>query len=265
MPCLKYPSFVLYFPAFTFIFIDRINSKAVLSKKPSSFQFKKFSVQHDRSTHKVGTDGVLLGAWVNTEGCHSILDVGTGSGVIALMMAQRTPPDTRIDAIDINPNDAEQARENVLHSPWPEKIIVHHVRLQEFESHPADLIVSNPPFFKNSAKPPSASRSQARHTDTLSQEELLTHGNRLLAPSGRLAVVLPDAEGRKFVQLAESNGWYCARMCFFHSRESKPAERVLLELTREQKPLHHEKLVLYKGESLVWTDAYRALTGNFYL
>lgn len=222
-------------------------------------------MRHDRSTHKVGTDGVLLGAWVDCERCHAILDAGTGSGVIALMMAQRTPPGTRIEAIDLNPDDAEQARENVAASPWPEKVAVHHVRLQDFESSPFDLIISNPPFFENSAKPPSASRAQARHTDTLSQEELLAHSLRLLTPHGKLAVVLPDAEGRKFVQLAESRGWYCCRMCFFHSRESKPAERVLLELTREHAPLKQEKLVLYEGDSLTWTMAYRALTGNFYL
>lgn len=222
-------------------------------------------MQHDRSTHKVGTDGVLLGAWVDHEGCHSMLDAGTGSGVIALMMAQRTPQGTRIEAIDLNADDAEQARENVSASPWPEKVAVHHVRLQEFESSAFDLIISNPPFFENSAKPPSASRAQARHTDTLSQQELLTHSLRLLSPHGKLAVVLPDAEGRKFVQLAESGGLFCGRMCFFHSRESKPAERLLLELSREQRPLKQEKLVLYEGDTLTWTAEYRALTGNFYL
>lgn len=236
-----------------------------MSKKPASFQFKKFSVQHDRSTHKVGTDGVLLGAWVDCTGCSSILDAGTGSGVIALMMAQRTPGHTRIEAIDINETDSEQARENVKDSPWPEKITVHLESLQRFEGLPFDLIISNPPFFINSAKPPVAQRAQARHTDTLSQEELLDHSKRLLHPQGKLAVVLPDAEGRKFVQLAESKGWCCIRMCFFHSRESKPAERLLIELTHDQKPLQQEKLVLYEGDSLAWTNAYKALTGNFYL
>jgi len=220
-------------------------------------------VRHDRSTHKVGTDGVLLGAWVDCTGCSSILDAGTGSGVIALMMAQRTPDHARIEAIEINETDAEQARENAKNSPWPEKVIVQHQSLQRFESMPFDLIVTNPPFFINSAKPPIAHRAQARHTDTLSQEELLAHSKRLLHPHGKLAVVLPDTEGRKFIQLAESLGWHCNRMCFFHSRESKPAERLLLELAHDKKSLQQEKLVLYEGNSLAWTDAYIGLTGNF--
>ena len=116
-----------------------------MSKSGSHFHFKQFSVRHDRSTMKVGTDGVLLGAWVNVDDSKRILDIGTGSGVIALMLAQRTTSDVLIDAVEVESDDAAQAKENVLQSPWPRRIDVHHTPIQNFHSDECyDLIVSQP-------------------------------------------------------------------------------------------------------------------------
>src|SRR5688500_14273906 len=205
----------------------------MMGSKP--FQFKQFSVAQNHCTHKVGTDGVLLGAWVNVnDGDRTILDVGTGSGLIALMLAQRTNRETHIDAVEIESMDADQAKENVLHSPWPEKIRIHHTSIQQFlPGIEYDLIVSNPPYFENSLLPPKKKRTQARHTEQLSFNDLLHHADRLLTPQGRLAVILPPAGGLKFIDQARLLKLAPIRSAHFRSRAEKPVERVLMELAYE--------------------------------
>ncbi len=235
-------------------------------KTNDSFHFKQFSVKHDRCTHKVGTDGVLLGAWVGISGANRILDVGSGSGVIALMLAQRSEHNTHIDAIDISSEDCEQAKENVASSPWPEKILIKNIALQQFESTAYDLIVSNPPFFIDSAKPPSEERIRARHTESLPPLQLLKHARRLLAIEGKLCLILPVAEAQRFISLAEETGWYCHRLCEFKARTNKPVERLLFELHLQKYEIKKESLVLYEKEiGEEWTAAYKILTRDFYL
>jgi tRNA1Val (adenine37-N6)-methyltransferase len=234
-------------------------------KSSAHFHFKKFSVAHDRSTHKVGTDGVLLGAWVNTENVHCILDIGTGTGIIALMMAQRTPADVEIEAVELEKDDADQALRNIQQSPWPEKIKVYHTAIQDFSSHKKyDLIISNPPYFINSYLPPEKKRSQARHTQELSFEELLYCASRLLAPSGKLAVILPYDEGLRFKELAREHSLLCQRQCAFRSRAHKPVERLLFEFSNQENSMSNEEIILY-GEGEHWSSDYRKLTGDFYL
>ncbi|MGC4023205.1 MAG: methyltransferase, partial [Cyclobacteriaceae bacterium] len=156
------------------------------------FRFKQFSVNNDKCAMKVGTDAVLLGAWMDLDNAQSILEIGTGSGVIALMVAQRTPADAHIDAIEIEEQDATQAKENVKNSPWPSKIGIHQAAFQDFENKTKyDLIFSNPPYFNKSLLPPSSERSRVRHTNTLSYEELIVHSLRLINTKGKLAVILP--------------------------------------------------------------------------
>lgn len=233
-------------------------------KTKDIFRFKQFSVKHDRCAHKVGTDGVLLGAWADVSHANRILDAGTGSGVIALMMAQRSSPQTHIDAIDISEEDVKQARENIADSPWPNKISVEHFTLQQFESDSYDLIVSNPPFFIDSAKPPAEERTRARHTESLPPEELLTHAKRLLASKGKLCVILPVTEGQSLIALAEGRGWHCTRLCEFKARVNKPVERLLIQLEQQKHDLRKESLILYERDE-VWTTDYKNLTGSFYL
>lgn len=230
------------------------------------FRFKQFSVKHDRCAHKVGTDGVLLGAWTEVAKAKRILDVGAGSGVIALMLAQRSSPDSLIDAIDISQQDCEQANENVALSPWPTKVRIRNIAFQKFESVPYDLIVSNPPYFIDSAKPPVEERNRARHTESLPQEELLENAKRLLAPSGKLCLILPVTEGQSFITRALTLGWHCTRLCEFRSRSNKPVERLLFQLQLSEHDLIKESLVLYKNETgEEWTDDYKKLTRDFYL
>jgi len=233
-------------------------------RNKNTFRFKQFSIGHGKATMKVGTDGVLLGAWTSVSQAKRILDAGTGSGMIALMLAQRTQSDVHIDAIDLSAEDCEVAEGNIEQSPWPEKVKVHHSALQNFLAEPYDLIVSNPPFFINSYKPPKEKRALARHADTLTHTELLNHSKRLLTPTGRLNVVLPETEAILFQTMSKTSGWCCTRRCIFRSRSSKPPERILLELRMEISPLREEELVLYSSD-LEWSDDYRALTKEFYL
>jgi tRNA1Val (adenine37-N6)-methyltransferase len=235
-----------------------------MSRKQDTFRFKQFSIQHDRCAHKVGTDGVLLGAWADVSEASRILDVGTGSGVVALMMAQRSSPDAHIDAIDISFDDCEQAIENVAASPWPEKVNVQHIALQHFESDAYDLIVSNPPFFIDSAKPPNEERTRARHTESLAPEELLYHARRMLNTEGKLCLILPVTEAQRFISFASSLQWHCTRLCEFRARVTKPVERILFQLELHMHPTEKESLILYEqGE--VMTPDYRNLTRDFYL
>ena len=229
------------------------------------FRFKQFSIEDNRCAHKVGTDGTLLGAWVNLDTAKNILDIGTGSGLIALMLAQRSTSSAHIDALEMVASDCSQASENVKHSPWPRKISIHHVRVQDFESAKKfDCIVSNPPFFNNSFKPPVQSRITPRHTDTLPFDELIEHSKRLLTKDGRLHVILPHTEGSQFIETAKSKSLHLTRQWSFRTRQDKPIERWLLSFTQETSSVETGEILLYEKDD-DWSDSYRILTQDFYL
>lgn len=234
-------------------------------KTRGDFHFKKFSVSHDNSTHKVGTDGVLLGAWTNVENAKDILDIGTGSGVIALMLAQRTPESSHIDAVEINERDAAQAKENFKRSPWAEKISIHNTSIQDFKPNKTyDLIVSNPPFFINSYLPPDADRTKARHTSDLPFEDIIQKTKSLLKATGRLSIVLPPNEATKFTELASGHNLKLQRQLSFQSRKHKPVERLLLEFGFENFTTERTELLLYQQND-EWTESYRGLMKDFLL
>ena len=236
-----------------------------MAKSGTHFHFKQFSVRHDRCSMKVGTDGVLLGAWADVSDATDLLDIGTGSGVIALMLAQRTSPDTHIEAVEIEEEDATQANENVTASPWPGKVNVHHKPVQTFHSDRCyDLIVSNPPFFINSQKPPGDRRTRTRHTTSLDYETLLNSVVTLLNESGRFNVVLPFTEGLHFIELAQRVGLYCTRKYSFRTRAEKPIERWLLEFSKHATKTEEGEILLYSND-LNWSDGYKQLTREFYL
>lgn len=244
-----------------------VSSRIMKRLKPDQFHFKKFSVTHKRSSMKVGTDGVLLGAWVNVAGAQSILDIGTGTGVIALMLAQRTASGAHVDAVEINPEASLDARENFQQSPWQARL---HLITQPIQSYipkkSYDLIVSNPPYFINSYKPPIATRQIARHADSLPFEDILAVSKKWLAHSGRMAVILPVQEGALFMAQASHYGFWCIRLCHFKTRPHKPAERLLLEFALTRQEHTEEHLTLYQdvtGEE--WSAGYRELTRHFYL
>ena len=231
------------------------------------FRFKKFSVSHGLSAMKVGTDAVLLGSWANIGDAKNILDIGTGTGTIALMLAQRSNDRAEIDAVEIEKTDAEQAKENFERSPWPNKLHIHHSSIQDFyPSRKYDVIVSNPPYFNNSQSPPDEKRYHARHTVKLNHNDLATAAKRLLEKDGKLSIVLPFDEGNQFIALAESNMLYCSRRFGFRTRAGKRIERWLMEFQNHPQTTETGEILLYKNKSgEIWDDSYVNLTKDFYL
>ncbi|MBL7858558.1 MAG: methyltransferase [Cyclobacteriaceae bacterium] len=238
-----------------------------MAKSNTHFNFKQFAVHHDRCSMKVGTDGVLLGAWTDIRHVNTILDIGTGSGVIALMLAQRTSDHVAIDAVEIEAEDAAQARGNVTQSPWPKKVVLHEIAVQDFfPTNQYELIVSNPPYFNNSWQPPDPKRYQTRHTVTLTYTDLLSAVTRLLSPKGRFSLILPFTEGLHFIELALALGLHCSRQWSFRTRKGKPIERWLLEFSPVRMTREENEIVLYehdRGEE--WSAPYKELTRDFYL
>ncbi|MBR4521045.1 MAG: methyltransferase [Paludibacteraceae bacterium] len=235
----------------------------------TGFQFKQFFVKHDRCAMKVGTDGVLLGAWAPRSAIYRILDIGTGSGLIALMLAQRFT-DAQIDAIDIDADACAQAAGNFASSPWADRLHATHCSLQDWQMVNGklyDLIVSNPPYFVDSLKNPDAARSTARHNDTLPFGELVTISAKLLAPGGTLAIIVPAEVEELLQDLVAAHQLQCSQRCYVHPKPGRPAKRVLLawqRSSREIREIRTEQLTL-ENEQGGRSEAYRQLTRDFYL
>jgi len=207
---------------------------------------------------KVGTDGVFLGAWVSLSGKErTILDAGTGTGVIALMMAQRSSV-ASVFAIDIDPASIEEAAENFIASPWPERLSAKLCDFREWDS-PVDLIVCNPPFFTNALKAPQERRTLARHNDTLTHSDLVEGALRCLTADGRLAVVLPCDEASSLLKLAAGAGLFPARICNLRTSPGKAPKRTLLELSAKKTP------PAVPEEIVIESEEYKSLTRDFYL
>ena len=232
--------------------------------KSTGFTFKQFHVQHDRCAMKVGTDGVLLGCWTDVPAEGSVLDIGTGSGLIALMVAQRTQ--AQIDAIDIASDAYEQACINFAQSPWNERIKAHIASIQEWQ-HEAlyDLIISNPPYFNNSLKNPDKGRELARHTDSLSYADLFAHSARLLKDEGRLSIILPAEAESEACNLARTHGLSLTRVTRVYSKESKPARRVLLSWTKKADCVVQEDILVLENAEGGRSAQYQELAKDFYL
>jgi tRNA1Val (adenine37-N6)-methyltransferase len=237
----------------------------------SAFRFKRFVIHQDRCAMKIGTDGILLGAWVQAKQPQRILDIGTGTGLIALMMAQRFP-NAVIDAVEIEPNAAEQAARNFSASPWPERLNLRHQSVQSFASSGLPdkaytLIVSNPPWFVDSLKSDETSRNLARHTDSLSHDELLNSVRLLLHSSGRFAVVLPFSDSASFIHVAHERSLYCRRQCHVRSKPGLSPHRVLLEFetVHAESPVIPHELIIENEQHHDYTESFRELARDFYL
>ena len=238
------------------------------------FQFKQFLVKQGRSAFKVGTDGVLLGAWASVENAGSILDVGTGTGLIALMLAQRTAAGIvdagiHIVALEIEKSSCEQAMDNVRMSPWNQKIKVINRSFQDYcETEPAkfDLIVSNPPFFSDSRKPDKPGKEISRHDTLLGLGEMVSGVGKLLTPEGKFCVILPVEESNKLQKLAGENGLHLYRICRVSPSTNLPVKRNLLEFRRKPvETVEESEMAIERDRRHDYTDAYRELTQDFYL
>jgi tRNA1Val (adenine37-N6)-methyltransferase len=231
------------------------------------FIFKQFTVHQDRCAMKIGTDGVLLGAWTTLKHQpESILDIGAGSGVISLQLAQRSNAMT-IDAIEIADNAFEQCIENFENSPWGDRLFCYHASLQEFASEMEesyDLIVSNPPFYTENYKTNDLARDQARFNDALPFEHLLVSVRQLLSEKGRFAVILPKKEEVAFVSLAEELSLFPCRICRVKGTANSEEKRSLMEFSFQKKTVIQTTLVM-ETERHVYTEEYLDLVRDFYL
>ncbi len=231
------------------------------------FRFKQFAIQQERCAMKVGTDGVLLGAWAALPAEGNILDIGTGTGILALMAAQRTT-ECRITAIEIDADAAEQAKENVAASPWHDRIEVLHADFNEFARDTERrfaAILSNPPYFEESLRPNDGARCTARHTVTLQYDALFSLARRLLLPEGRLSLVIPADLYKRVDECAMLSGWSATRLTYVCTTPRKSPKRVLCEWQQGiAAPCPTERLVIAHSPNC-YTDAYRELTRDFYL
>ena len=231
------------------------------------FKFKQFAVFHDKCAMKVGTDGVLLGAWARGDGAQSILDVGTGSGLIALMAAQRNVS-AKITAIEIDNDAALQAKENVENSPFGTRISVFPLSFQDFAAHTRDkfdTIVSNPPFFVHSLPSPDLRRSDARHADSLPMEELFRLSKKILSDTGRLTLIYPFSEWENVRLIAEKEGLFLWRKTVVFPTVAGLPKRVLCEFgVREIEKTFVDTLVI-ELERYRYTPEFVELTQEFYL
>jgi tRNA1Val (adenine37-N6)-methyltransferase len=229
----------------------------------SYFQFKQFVVNQEDCAMKVGTDGVLLGAWFDFKENGSVLDIGTGTGLIALMAAQRGADS--VVAVEIDEKAARQAAENVASSKWKDIVTVVHSDIACFSDDKRfDAVVCNPPFFRDSLRSPDSVRSQARHNDTLSYEKLAEVVNCLLYDSGLFSLVLPYDMADTFISVAAKNGLYLCKRTNVVTRKGNLPKRVLLSLCKQVKVCVTDELVMF-DELNNETSEYISIVRDFYL
>jgi tRNA1Val (adenine37-N6)-methyltransferase len=232
----------------------------------SWFQFQQFRVEQDRCAMKISTDAVLLGSLVQSDAPKQILDIGTGTGVIALMLAQRFP-EASLTALELDPEAASQAKENCEQSPFSQRLTVLQGRFQDFlVEERFDLLVSNPPFFPDHLPTSDPKRQQALHTDSLSFEELLQKASQLLAPSGSFWVILPPRQMQDFIQFATAHGLFPRTRVGIRDSAAKPIHRevVCFSFSEALTPALPEELFL-KNEDGSYSERYQQLISGFLL
>lgn len=230
------------------------------------FHFKQFTVYHDRCAMKVGTDGVLLGAWTDISDVKTALDIGTGTGLISLMIAQRNRNIT-IDAIDIEINAIAQAKDNIKNSPFADQIKCTQCSVQEFAEKyekKYDIIVSNPPFFTESLKSPDNQRSLARHDDTLSINDLLKASAKLLNNNGKLSLIYPYEYKNSISNIAKQNHLFINKAANVYPTPSSQPRRILLEISKNQTPIQENSLTIEESRH-IYSDEFTELVKDFYL
>lgn len=234
------------------------------------FQFKEFKIHQDKTAMKVGTDGVLLGAWCAVDFYpDSILDIGAGTGVISLMLAQRCDALT-IDAVELDENAYEQTVENFEQSDWGDRLYCYHASFQEFaneiagEEETYDLIISNPPFYTDDFETEDSARNKARFTSSLAFEEILTGVSKILSEKGKFNVIIPFKEEKNFIKLALNNNLFLSRVCRVQGNETSEIKRSLLAFSFHPSAIKEEHLIIEKSRHN-YTEAYINLTKDFYL
>ncbi|WP_105167580.1 tRNA1(Val) (adenine(37)-N6)-methyltransferase [Pseudoalteromonas sp. T1lg23B] len=233
----------------------------------SGFAFKQFKIQQSNTAMKVSTDGIMLGAWINLSNAKYLLDIGCGTGLLSLMCKQRQPQ-LHVDAVEIDSGAVKDAQSNIKHSPWPD-IRLHHGDIQSFKNqHVFDVVICNPPYFNNSLKGPSHARNTARHTDSLTFEELIETFLKVSHDLSRLAIILPCKEAEQFQSMAYSSGLSLQRHCQVSSSKEKGPTRSMMEFQRIQRIQPQaslvESLCIYQPGQ-IYTEDFIKLCQDFYL
>ncbi|WP_431165910.1 tRNA1(Val) (adenine(37)-N6)-methyltransferase [Tenacibaculum halocynthiae] len=234
------------------------------------FKFKEFTIHQDKTAMKIGTDAVLLGAWCSLNNYpDTILDIGSGTGIISLMLAQRSNAST-IDAVEIEANAYEQTVENFEQSDWGDRLFCYNAPFTEFaiemteEEEQYDLIISNPPFYNDEFETADLARNKARFTTSLSFKELIEGVRNLLSKDGLFSVIIPFKEEEEFIQIGKLNNLFPNKICHVKGNENTEFKRSLLEFSFTESDIIQEELVIEK-ERHQYTDAYINLTKDFYL
>lgn len=231
-----------------------------------AFRFRQFSVEDDQSSMRIGTDAVLLGAWANPEHRSDILDIGTGCGVIALIMAQKS--NAAITAIDVDEGSVHQTSENFRNSPWNRRLKALHCSFQEFASHHADkfdLIITNPPYFSNSLKSPVKTRNIARHDDQLDAHDLITGVTRILRSNGNFYLILPAEDAILFQEYAKKQNLFLIRQLLVKSKPGIKPKRIAMKFSFSPAVLVITEEIIIRMDDNSFTEAYREMTKDFYL
>jgi tRNA1Val (adenine37-N6)-methyltransferase len=230
----------------------------------NAFRFKQFTVYQDLAAMKVGTDGVLLGAWANVNKAQNILDIGTGSGLIALMLAQRNKS-ALIDAIEINKDACQQAKYNFEISPWKQRLTAVHTSLQKYKTNKRyDIIVSNPPFFDENVPAKNQARQTARHSDSLNLTELLNNSLRLLSVQGQIFLILPKNKETELLDIAQQKELYPQQIVDVKGTKTSPVKRILVALSKQELTCKHSELIIEISRHH-YTAEYIRLTKEYYL
>jgi tRNA1Val (adenine37-N6)-methyltransferase len=237
-------------------------------RKMSEFKFKQFTVQQDKCAMKIGTDGVLLGAWCPVDNNpFSVLDIGAGTGILSLMLAQRSNAE-QIDSLEIDEEAYEQCVENFENSPWSDRLFCFHAGLDEFVDEPEDeydLIISNPPFYSEDYKTENLQRDLARFQDALPFEDLIEAADLLLSENGIFAVIIPFKEEEKFIDLCAEAELYPVRVTRVKGTPTTEIKRSLLAFKRYELPVLEANELVIETSRHQYTDEYINLTKEFYL
>jgi tRNA1Val (adenine37-N6)-methyltransferase len=232
-----------------------------------SFCFREFTVEDEKSSMRVGTDSMLLGSWADPAGAKKILDIGTGCGVLALMMAQKNT-EAPIDAVEIDQSSFLEARNNFLNSPWSARISAIHDSIQTFSgqdnSFAYDFIISNPPYYARSLKSPNVRVNQTRHDESLTRTALVAVVNRLLTTDGRFTLILPSEAAIEFQDICAGSGLYPSRRLVVYSKPAAAPSRTLTEFTKKQIDYPVSSGLTIFNVDGKFTSEYLAMTRDFH-
>ena len=230
----------------------------------NKFKFKQFSIEQNNAAMKIGTDGILLGAWTNVNKAKQILDIGCGTGVIGIMQAQKNC-EAIIDLVEIDKSACIDANINISNCPWHNRINIFEGALEKYNTKKRyDVIISNPPFFNNSLKAENSSRTLARHSISLNYKQIILFSNKNLNNNGNLSLILPHNQADECISFSNKNNLFLSRICNVKAKETKDAHRILLEFSKKEKNLIKDTIIIETQLRHNYTNQYKKLTNNFY-